>query len=100
MLRHLGNGSSGSGGAVPVIRDVTTGDRIQLGAVFGLVERIVHYGGAFDVRIAIRQADGTLHWSGANYGDRCKRLRATQSDDSAKPVRRYSQIRDRLMAGR
>lgn len=83
-----------------LIRDVTTGDRIQLGAVFGFVERIVHYGGAFDVRIAIRQGDGVIHWQGANYSDSCKRLRATQSDDSTKQVRRYSEIRDRLIAAR
>lgn len=85
---------------MPLISEVTTGDRIQLGAVFGLVERIVHYGGAFDVRIAIRQGNGDINWQGANYGDRCKRLRAAQSVEGDHPVRSYSDIRDRPMAAR
>ncbi len=61
-----------------LISQLEQGDRIQLGAVFGLVERIVHYGGAFDVRIAIRQGNGALAWEGANYSDSCKRLRGPQ----------------------
>jgi len=83
-----------------LIKQLEQSDRIQLGAVFGLVERIVHYGGAFDVRIAIRQANGELAWVGANYSDSCKRLRATQSHANTNPVRMYSDIRERPMAAR
>lgn len=83
-----------------LIKQLEQGDRIQLGAVFGFVERIVHYGGAFDVRIAIRQGNGELAWCGANYSDSCKRLRGPQRRADTNPVRRYSDIRDRPMAAR
>ena len=54
---------------MPLIRDITTGDRIQLGAVFGIVDLVVHYGGQFDVRLALRDNAGKRHWLGANYTD-------------------------------
>lgn len=83
-----------------LISEIETGDRIQLGAVFGLVERVVHYGGAFNVRIAIRQGNGELAWEGANYSDTCKRLRGPQRRAEDKPALGYADIRDRLMAAR
>ena len=75
---------------MPLIRDITTGDRIQLGAVFGIVDLVVHYGGAFDVRIALRDTAGKRHWVGANYTDSCRRLRGPQRGAKVEAVRSYA----------
>ena len=70
---------------LPVV-NLTPGDVVQLQGVTGTVERIVHYGGAFDVRIALRDADGKLHWQGANYCDTLKRAVMRRARRKHKPA--------------
>lgn len=70
---------------LPVV-NLTPGDVVQVQGVTGTVERIVHYGGAFDVRIALRDADGKLHWQGANYCDELKRSVMRRARRKHKPA--------------
>lgn len=59
---------------MPCVRDLSVGDVAAIGGVVGTLERIVHYGGAFDVRLAVRDHNGKLHWRGANYPDRIRAI--------------------------
>lgn len=56
------------------VADLTVGDRVALNGLRGVVECVVHHGGDTDVRLALRSGS-SLHWTGANYKDTCKRLK-------------------------
>ena len=85
--------------AVAVVAELRAGDFASVAGLAGEIERIVHYGGAFDVRIAIRPKSGVLEWRGANYVDSCKRLKPPSARRGADPVRLHALVRDRSIQG-